>query len=1276
PWYTYLWNDGATIEDRTNLCAGNYSVFISDSQVGTAQAFTWTYNISASSHAIAVPFGTVLVNGAAPDVGDVIGVFYDDNGVLECGGYFACNGGTIIITAWAHDAFPGGSQNGFYTGDTFHWKLYRTADSIEVNMIATYSTAQTDQGIFQYNGLSAISSLTGSFNPQGIQQSQLLNFAVGQADSISINAVISNVDTVNTQPGSININPTGGTSPFSFLWSTGETIEDISMLDTGWYSVTLTDANLCGKEEDFYVDIAAIPPIVGVQNITNVSCNGACNGAIILYVSGGIPPYFYQWSNGETVEQINNLCPGFYYVTIFDTYDSLILDYEITEPTPLGITPTITDVDPFDPYSGAIDIIANGGIVPYITLWSNGDTWHEITGLAIGEYTVTIYDAYMCSMEEVYTLNYSYVPDSISINAIITNNSCNGICDGNIDVSISGGILPYNYLWASGDTIEDLNNLCSGNYELSITDALNGYQLMPWGFTNTGITMDIHGYAQINNVWCISGEFLGLFFQDNSNLKCGGYCMLNSNGGFIVHAFGDNPATPDKDGFAQGDSIYYKMWIVSDGNIVDLDISTYDTATFQLNFVSGVYSYDAVLSGNYTTTPTYTTASFTILEPDPISVSGIMSDYGGYGVSFYGASDGFVDVSVLGGTSPYNYLWTGGITSEDLQNIAAGQYELLVTDANLCDTVEVFGLSSPPPDPIVVTGVVENANCWAICDGIIEVTATGGILPLIFNWSNGETGQVVDNLCAGVYSLTINDIDSSLTVSFEIVQPDSISVDFVVSQVDPVSGTGGAIDATVSGGTIPYTFEWSNGPTNEDLLIADYGSYQLTVTDANLCQNSDGVFVEFMFTPDWQVSATQNQHIIEIPANANLLLNGISLSTNDFIGVFYDSSGTMRCGGYAVWQNQTTSLIAYGDETTTPNQEGFLAGNEFAWKFWDASENLVCDAVAVYLAGYSNQQYFALSGNSGIDSVYTNSISGTVSTTTKSNLDLGMVVLYEQTAQGYYAIKKGLVVNGNYKIDGLKTGNYICYAIPQPGNDWGIPGYYTTRDNWQGASWIHVQANTTGINIVLDPVFAYATGTANISGNIMVGDDASYNPAIFDNEWFPPSTKVGNVPARNIPILLYDSLQNAIDFRLTNEQGLFAYDNLEYGTYFVKVEKAGLQAAHIEVVLDGNNPTGNLNFQLNQGQVIGIYQPVAENKILLYPNPAYDKLNVVLPSDFGQIKSLDIFSQLGTKQNSPYSSAKEKQNILQIDLAGYATGIYLLKLCSDKNVVVVKFIKQ
>ena len=1281
PWYNFFWNDGTYSPTRYNLCPGNYSVTVTDSPVTTGNPSSWAYVYSSSNHSIFIP--SISVNGVAPNVGDMIGAFFMDNtATLKCAGYTVFSGGPLVVSAWEDD----GNDTGFSNGEFIHWRLLRASDSVVVDMEATYSTSQPNQGYFQGNGISHITSIVGIYNPQNVMQDTVLTFTISQPDSIALNPVVINVDTSINLLGSIHLNPIGGVSPYSFQWSNGDTLEDISLLDTGWYSITLTDANLCEKVGEFNITYETYLPLsASLTNLAHPTCYGSCDGSVGLLVDNGIFPYSYHWSNGESSVDANSLCAGMHTVTIYDYSDSLILPFEMINPDSIFSTAQITHVDPLDPFSGSISVIPSGGTSPYTFEWENSFGFNSnLDSISIGSYSLIISDSLNCQSTETFNLGYTYYPDSINIQGVVQDASCPNACNGEIDLTVSGGISPYSYQWSSGNTTQNVTGLCAGNHEVTVTDALNGYQLMDWDYVNTGSFMECYVLFESTFTQWDTCDIIGVFYNDNGVLKCGGYGQYDENAAcygmdfdFKILAYADDPATPDKDGFVTGESVVFRIWRLVDGTTENLDINSWVLLSVPLMYLQDYY-LGFILESYNSPLINHSSASFTITEPDPISVSAVLSDYGGYNVSTWGASDGSIDITVLGGTSPYSYLWNGGQTYEDLSNIPAGTYEILVTDANQCDTLGLFELFNPPPDPIFATATTTDNLCWGSCDGAIEVVATGGMAPLNFSWSNGETSSTVTNLCAGSYGLTISDADSSLVLNYEILQPDSIFATIVITSVDPSTGIGGSIDVTVTGGTQSYSFAWSNGATTEDLIPADYGPYQLTVTDANLCQTDFQTFVDFTSTPAWPVIQTANTHTIDIPASANLLLYGNPLSANDFLGVFYDSLGVEYCGGYVVWQNQAASLVAYGDDPTSSDKDGFETGEAFSWKIWDASEDLTHDAVAVYQTGYPNQGLFISSGYSGIDSVYTNSLSGTVSTTTKSPLTLGMVVVYEQTTLGYRALTKGLVENGTYQIDGLPTGNYICYAIPQPGNDWGIPGYYTARDDWQGANWVHVQANTTGINIVLDPVLPYNTGTASISGNITVGSDQSYNPEVFDNEWFPPSTKTTGVPARNIPVLLYDSLQNAIDFRLTDEQGVFGYHNLEYGTYFVKVEKAGLEAEHVEIVLDASNPTSSgIGFELNQGHVISIDQVDAQKEeLLVYPNPANIYLMVEMPKGYEDLQSIQVFSQLGQEQRFEYSWVNQQEGRLILNISVFKSGIYFLRLISENKTGIVKFVRQ
>lgn len=1421
PWYSYFWNDSATVEYRTGLCAGSYSVTVTDQLPDTSVIFPWNYQTTSASHTTNFPANSIFVNQLIADTGDVIGVFYTNNGTLECGGYSSITGSAFSVIAYADDTATS-AKDGFELNENFIWKLWRETDGIIVNMTGYYNLSQPQQNSFAPNGQSGIDSLIGTYNWQGGTQSKVLEFEISEPAKIVITTTKINVDTFLNTLGSISNTVTGGVSPYDFLWSTGDTGLELFNLDTGYYSLTVTDSIGCTKTKEFYVGIAPYVNMTGTFTKTHIDCYGNCGGSIISHIIHGVPPYTYTWSNGETTANIVNLCAGTYHLVVLDSLQiSKSFNVTLYQPDTFSIDPEVV----FDYVNGTNSIIElhpQGGQTPHTFVWSNGANTKTVDSLTAGQYSLTLTDLNNCEILESFT-----ILDPISSAPIIDDIDCVGNCNGAIDLTVTGGTGPYNILWSTGETLEDIENLCPGTYTVSIQDYTTNYPNMPWSYSMGPMNHTILFNSSSTNI-SISGnpieygDYVGVFYNDNGTYKCGGYAVWTSSTQLIT-AWGNDPTTPAKTGFDGGETFIWKIFKPATNVVINMNANYYSNfsnqSTFYPNGMSGVFhltgtytppaynfqvTYDFTISGpdslftnasithidtlfnqngSIDISPTGGTSPYTFLwsngntgedlttntgglfgltitdanlcvhsdeflvgyEPYlPMIVSSVVEEVScngladgkieitisdGYSPFSYQWSDGattsnlsnlvagtysltvfdlidslvlpvpvteplplafnatvsvidtiynlpgFINPSPSGGTTPYTFLWSNGGNSTYLNTMDTGWYALTVTDVNLCSLSANFYVAYNTYIPLTYTDVVVNVSCNGGNDGLIEIYVQGGAIPIQYAWSNGGTTDQIDNLTAGNYTLTITDYVGPAIVNFEITQPDPILVDFVVSLVDPVSNSGGEIDATVSGGSSPYNFAWNTGSINEDLLSVSYGWYQLTVSDVHFCQATAEVFVDFSITPPWHVTPTMSKHYIDFSNSSILQLNGMGLAENDFIGVFYDSSGTLGCGGYLVWKNQPASLIAFGDISATTSPEGFAPGEEFVWKIWDASQNLVHEAVAVYLASHPNQQYFAQSGNSGIDSLYTNSISGTVSNASKNLLQQGMVVVYQQTSQGYYAIKKGLVTNGEYLIEGLKSGSYMCYAIPQPGQNWGIPGYYTTENNWQGAEWINVQAHTSGVNITIDPVTPYTTGTAGISGEIMVNGDASYNPAIFDNEWFPTSTKTTGVPARNMVVLLFDSLQKAIDFRLTGAQGLFAFENLEYGTYFVKVEKAGLQAELVEVVLDAANPiTANLNFDLNPGQVSDIAQVLAGNETLLFPNPAFDELNVVLPPNFGTVQSLEIFSQLGMKQNCRFSSFKE--NNLQVDLTGFTTGLYFLKLRGDKNVVVVKFIKQ
>lgn len=226
--------------------------------------------------------------------------------------------------------------------------------------------------------------------------------------------------------------------------------------------------------------------IIGGQNITssftavNAACNGDSTGMATLTASGA-GSLSYAWSTGDTGTTVSNLASGWYNVDITDSAGCTVTDsVEITEPTEL-IT-SLTSIDPVCPggLDGSADLTASGGTVPYAYAWTTGDTTEDLMGIGAGLYVVTTTDSNGCmNSDSAWILD----PAAMVSNLAVTDISCNGEVDGAIDLSVTGGTAPYMYMWASGDTTEDIAALGPGTYSVAVTDS-NGCALQDSAMVN------------------------------------------------------------------------------------------------------------------------------------------------------------------------------------------------------------------------------------------------------------------------------------------------------------------------------------------------------------------------------------------------------------------------------------------------------------------------------------------------------------------------------------------------------------------------------------------------------------------------------------------------------------------------------------------------------------------------------------------------------------------------------------------------------------------------
>ncbi|NRA48309.1 MAG: SprB repeat-containing protein, partial [Phaeodactylibacter sp.] len=200
-----------------------------------------------------------------------------------------------------------------------------------------------------------------------------------------------------------------------------------------------------------------------------VSCHGATDGWAVAYTSGGTGVYSYQWSNGETSPEVENLSAGVHKVTISDQVTSVVSVVYIAEPAPLSAVIATEDSGCGSVGTGAVSAMVSGGTAPYQYIWSTGDTGQELQEVPVGVYGVTVYDNKGCTVSAT-----AQVLDASPLALYMAgdNPTCADEPDGAVFVSVIGGYPPYQYEWSNGSIISSAFDLSAGSYQLTVTDAM------------------------------------------------------------------------------------------------------------------------------------------------------------------------------------------------------------------------------------------------------------------------------------------------------------------------------------------------------------------------------------------------------------------------------------------------------------------------------------------------------------------------------------------------------------------------------------------------------------------------------------------------------------------------------------------------------------------------------------------------------------------------------------------------------------------------------------
>jgi hypothetical protein len=594
--------------------------------------------------------------------------------------------------------------------------------------------------------------------------------------------------------GEIRINVSGGTttSAYTFEWRKVDVegvfarTKDVTGLSPGEYEVIIRDVNGCSSEIGEFL-IISDPQIQSVLNyIQPVSCFGGSNGAIGQHVSGGIPPYRYRWSNGQTVEDPSGLRAGPHTVTITDAKNCpVVITYNVPQPPRLRIELSkLTNATCNGGSDGAIGVDVRGGVPNYTYLWSSASTVEDLMNVPSGRYTLTARDQNGCVTSRSFTVGQpTAVQPSISLVAGV---NCNGSGSGALVVNTTGGRTPYRFLWSNGQTTASASGLNAGTHVVTVTDAAG-----------------CQGTASFT-----LQEGAGLRIRDLQLEHVGCKGLSTSSIAYTVEG---------------GDGNYRFAWSGLSNTTEDL-----------INLAAGTYTVTVVDGRNCRLVQ-----SFTVGEP-VLFLAGTARTI--TNESCTGRSDGSVDLVAVGGTAPYTYVWSNGTRTEDLMGVPGGEYSVEITDSKGCKTGLRFTIGTATAIQLVES-YLKHASCFGLADGSIAHTVIGGRQPYTYRWSTGASSEDLVDLRAGFYSFTVTDANGCTAVRNETVnQPTQIKIETLRIDPAPCAGVaGGGASILVSGGSGEYTYEWSNNTTAQNLTNVPAGPYTVLVRDITNCTQTHRV---------------------------------------------------------------------------------------------------------------------------------------------------------------------------------------------------------------------------------------------------------------------------------------------------------------------------------------------------------------------------------------------------------------------------------------------------
>ncbi len=551
----------------------------------------------------------------------------------------------------------------------------------------------------------------------------------------------------------------------------------------------LIDENCNGNDDD---PVQVNPVTYDIIQLNNETCLGAKNGALTISLSGGTLPYDIEWNNGMSGNFLTDLGKGVYFATITDGTGCISLTEFIEIDANASITYSFVSV--LNPScngleDGALNVNASGGNPPYSFNWSNGDGTGISMGLGNGGYDVTITDQDGCSVisDSIFLSSTSGINAGIQLK---TEPLCHGDNNGSLWVAVINGTQPLSYIWSNGQTGERITDLAPDTYAVTITDGNGCIEIL----SDLEITQP---------------DSLNIFLDGAENVRCFG----EEDGRIEITVSG---GTPD----------YSYSW--SNGSnspdLFDLPEGLYSLTVSDINGCSQVLE------------------NILIDSPDPIAISIDSIRH----VDCPYSTDGFISLNVEGGTEDYLYFWNvPGENNQVIDSLGSGTYGLTLIDQFNCKVsfapIVVDELNLPLE--VDILKIMDNP-CFGDSLGRLSATVESNRFPYDFNWDVGiqniqnEKTDTIYNLANGNYQLTITDIEGCVGTSEMINISSPEILNYSVEQTENLScfeSSDGRISIEISGGTMPFSINWTGGYNGADIDNLPAGDYLFMLLDSLNC---------------------------------------------------------------------------------------------------------------------------------------------------------------------------------------------------------------------------------------------------------------------------------------------------------------------------------------------------------------------------------------------------------------------------------------------------------